>query len=184
MITNLNLSQMTEEVGKWCERKGWRDKPVTWGASMDLLHSEVSEMLEAYRLYAMNDATSTDSSDNPVPGAKPEGVASEIADLLIRLLDDCERYNVDLADQLGLCSPTMAIHEGDPFEDDLDGLHNMISLISMSGTPETNGTEGFADLYVVLHQFCMKHDIDLESEYKRKMAYNETREYRHGGKLL
>ena len=31
---------------------------------------------------------------------------------------------------------------------------------------------------------CARYGVDLEAEYERKIAYNRTREFRHGGKLL
>jgi hypothetical protein len=31
---------------------------------------------------------------------------------------------------------------------------------------------------------CEEYDIDIEKEYERKLAFNRTRPYRHGGKKL
>lgn len=124
-----SLAEMQAEVTEFCKAKGWADKPVSFGEAMAMLHSEVSEALEAWRQWGLHDATSEDASladalraslageDAALP--KPEGVGSEFADVLVRLLDDCERFG-----------------------------------------------------------------IDLEAEYERKMAYNRTRSYRHGGKRL
>jgi NTP pyrophosphatase (non-canonical NTP hydrolase) len=69
--------------------------PGTFGDRMALLHSEVSEAVEAYRRWGLDDATGEPTQDRPLP--KPEGVASEFADVLIRLLTECERFGVDLA---------------------------------------------------------------------------------------
>ena len=151
------LEDMQAEVTSWCERKGWKGEgsaPVTFGDTMALLHSEVSEALEAFRDWGLRDATETipvanvcplDGGDITTSGgrhsarcvkaacryegegvpdpspklAKPEGVGSEFADILIRLLDDCDRWGVD-----------------------------------------------------------------LRAEYERKMAYNERRPYQHGGRAL
>lgn len=82
---------------------------------MALLHEEVSEAGSAWRKHGLDDQTSPiHPSAFSVP--KPEGVGSEFADILIRLLDDCERF----------------------------GVH-------------------------------------LYTEYERKMEYNRTRPFRHGG---
>ncbi|SRR5216683_2636338 len=49
--------------------------------------------------------------------------------------------------------------------------------------PEGVGSE-FADLFIRLLDYCRRFGVDLEFEYERKAAYNRTREYRHGGKLI
>lgn len=107
-----SLAEMAGEVMAWCERKGWEPDPGrSFGDEMALLHSEVSEALEAYRTWKFDDPT--------VPGEKPEGVAAELADVLIRLL-----------------------------------------------------------------HYSAVHGFDLGAEYERKMAYNERRPWRHGGRTL
>lgn len=49
--------------------------------------------------------------------------------------------------------------------------------------PEGVGSE-FADIFIRLLHYSAVHDIDLIAETRRKMEYNKTREYRHGGKNL
>lgn len=115
------LAEMKAEVNEYCQAKGWRKHPLSFGDKIALLHSEVSEALEAYRNWGLEDATGIDEAGFVVKTSppKPEGVGSEFADVLIRLLDDCAYFG-----------------------------------------------------------------IDLEAEYERKMAFNRSRPYRHGGKAL
>lgn len=83
-VTTAALPQMQAEVAVLLRDMGWNDPPVSFGEAMALLHSEVSEALEAYRRWGLDDHTDA--------GSKPEGVGSEFADVLIRLLADCEQF--------------------------------------------------------------------------------------------
>jgi NTP pyrophosphatase (non-canonical NTP hydrolase) len=76
------------------EANGWFESDRTVGDDTALLHTEVSEMFEAYRDGGLGDQTAAPNADGtPV---KPEGFGSEAADVLIRLLDTCKRRGVDL----------------------------------------------------------------------------------------
>lgn len=112
------INEMTAQVRQVNIEKGWRTGDNTFGDYIALLHSELSEALEAYRDHRLADATDTERW-NVAGLPKPEGVGSEMADVLIRLLDTCDIYGVDLA-----------------------------------------------------------------AEFERKLAYNRTRPYQHGGRTL
>ena len=83
----MSLKEMQAEIREVNAANGWFESDRTVGDDIALLHSEVSEMFEAYRDGGLKDATATN---------KPEGFGSECADVLIRLLDTCERRGVDL----------------------------------------------------------------------------------------
>jgi NTP pyrophosphatase (non-canonical NTP hydrolase) len=119
------FARMQEEVFRLNNSKGWFDEDRSVGDMVALLHSEVSEILEAYRSWKFQDSTTGqvrfegDGSMTAATGPKPEGVGAEMADCLIRLLDMAKRW-----------------------------------------------------------------DVDLTAEFMRKMRYNWTRPYRHGGRHL
>lgn len=96
------IKAMTQAVREVNEANGWheQDKPRTVGEDCALLHSEITEAFEAWRHHGFADQT-----DHPDDGCeqhgefppKPEGWGSELADVLIRLLDTADRTGVDLA---------------------------------------------------------------------------------------
>lgn len=106
-----DLRKLQKEIHKIAQEKGWWKEEREFGTLIALIHSEVSEAMEAWRSeYGCVPETTFIST-------KPEGWAVELADAIIRILDVCAYYQVD-----------------------------------------------------------------LEPIINRKMAYNRTRPYRHGGK--
>jgi NTP pyrophosphatase (non-canonical NTP hydrolase) len=91
------IEEMQAEVYKNNVDHGWFDEDRDVGTDIALLHTEVSEMFEAFRATGLSDATDVVRGlghQRTLP--KPEGFGSEAADVFIRLLDTCERRGVDL----------------------------------------------------------------------------------------
>lgn len=190
----LTLAEMTAEIRAVNIEKGWRPAgggpgANTWGDYIALLHSEISEALEAYRDHRLNDSTLLRVAGGAVM-PKPEGVGSEFADILIRL--------VDMMDVFGKPLPGTTIAEivgewpaasveillvGEGFGGWMAWLHHWADKLWMepvSGMRWVVGQQVLAALGITAQHF----GIDLEAEYVRKIAYNRTRAFQHGGRTL
>lgn len=179
-----NLAHLVTEVVEVNRVNGWYEREPSFFEAMALVHSEVSEALEAWRRWGVKDAT--EPCRDPAPRlAKPEGVGSEFADVFIRLLDYTFRFGVDLdaAYQLHLeHAGVFGIH--DYFPDNADVLHCLVSRASERYSLGEKPDQAFAAILVFLLQLCELYDVDLMAEYRRKLKYNKTRGYRHGGKTI
>lgn len=72
------LRELQAAVKEVNQLNGWFDDPRPFAADVALLHSEVSEMYEGHRNHDIDNRN------------------EEAADILIRLLDTAERYDIDL----------------------------------------------------------------------------------------
>jgi NTP pyrophosphatase (non-canonical NTP hydrolase) len=198
-----SLADMTAEIRANNIEKGWRRAEGgpgdnTIGDYIALLHSELSEALEAYRDHRLQDATELyecpsegcygvkDCGDGHQALLKPEGVGSEFADVLIRLLDMCDIFGIDLfdmdvelADVATLDTPSAVADMAGllTFGDWIEWLHGTV-------TDSRRGRVSASYLMRALVTAAEHFEIDLTAEYKRKMAYNRTRSFQHGGRTL
>lgn len=85
-----SINEWAKEVHQNAVDHGWWDSQRSAGELLMLVVSEVSEAFEEIRNgHAM---TETYYSE----GGKMEGVPSELADVVIRVMDLCEYYGIDL----------------------------------------------------------------------------------------
>lgn len=85
-----SISELQKEVHQNAVNHGWWNEEQPFGTLIALCHSELSEALEETRNgRSMNETYISESG-------KLDGVPSELADVVIRIMDMCEHYGIDL----------------------------------------------------------------------------------------
>lgn len=172
-LTGYEIHKHQARVQDLNKAKGWYDDPVPFLQAMMLLVTEIDEARDAYREHGVT-----------------HEFKSELADVYIRLLDDCARYHVDLSTAIDVyrfpVRPTLG-------EIDFDLWLLVKPVVKASEEYRVHGLDYenkacsdiakcFAEIYHNLEAVCRGYGVELAKAFDLKMTVNWTRPYRHGGK--
>lgn len=210
----LNLYKFAKEVHENAVNHGWWDGDRSYAEICALIHSEWSEALEEYRsdkpmAYKVCTAGVEFCDCDGHPHAdqhsvcvndkkciyrqpKPEGIAVELIDGCIRILDylgmvDYLFFPLDIRSRFNLISE----HRKEKIN--TFSLPELIAklhvCVSESYTYSTLGEikdayEALDEAMIIACYWLMKQGVDVESIMLEKHEYNKNRPYRHGGKKI
>ena len=196
----MNLTDLQREAHAIAKEHGWWDEGRTFGDLIAEIHEGLSEARKAYRVNGIDswlerqyphsrDTQPLTHLDVPEEGDKPAGVASELADVVIRVADMAEHYGVGL-------DPAESIEDRDALDVCLAGVGSFGDWIARLHwiTAEATSYKGVASEHLVINalaslivgvQLMAAHyGIDLDAAVEAKMEYNRGRSYWHGWKAL
>jgi hypothetical protein len=130
---------------------------------------------------------------------KPEGIAIELADAVIRMLDICGHEQLDIGTAMESTPALMNSYArsflrqedaSTSFADLLAYLHEVVSCahVEYRVTPDKadrNTESYFAECILLIADYIARNsDTTLAACIRLKHAYNLSRPYRHGGKVV
>lgn len=172
------LIKLAEACHATAANKGWWESPRPTGEAYALMHSELSEALEAFR---------GNLNDDKVP--EHHGIDTELADTVIRILDWMAYHKIlgAAADTISRMAPTA---EADlkkkgtlnvTFPEFVNMMHKSLAISdNFHGSPNEAQLLG-ATVHAILVYGHFNRPKLLEALYA-KAKFNESRPYRHGGK--
>ena len=189
--TTTEQMRLIEASHRTAKNKGWwkmeRGKAVVEDMyeKAVLIVSELAEAFEDYRnasrdihtIYAVGSAGEEPwepkhMSMDPMP--KPDGFPIEMADAYIRICDLAGALDVEELDEL--------VIETDGEQRSMGKIIYGIMECVFKVEEFERHEDWFAALFAGIEGACRELDVDLSTAMTLKMAYNETRAHRHGGK--
>ena len=190
-----NLNEFAKEVHRNAVEHGWWEGERCTEEILALIHSEWSEALEEYRAgrplvwhkcpfnngvcenQEVHTADAPECAHCSPEMRKPEGVAVELIDGCIRILDflGARPFTIDN----DYVREGMELYEGEneKLPVFVNALHDRVS------NPEESVSESLSKAFGHVFQYLRNEGIDPVKVMIEKHEYNKKRPYKHGGKV-
>lgn len=188
----MNITEWAKEIHENAVAHGWWETKRSTGEVIALIHSELSEALEEARdnrpmMYVLGPNREEICTPCYFNGRKPEGVAVELADAVIRVLDAAAHVGMPLQDYDvawdELTAQQDKIKKGfDDFGTMVAFLHAITSDLYGALVNQERDHSIMATLVIVayIEEYLAHHGIDLWQVIELKHNYNKGRPYKHG----
>jgi hypothetical protein len=192
----LNLNEFAKDVHAVAVEHGWweGEENNDIDTKIALIHAEWSEALEEYRAgrpmvwrecgEAENDeelvcvenaciAWANGDCDICSRDNKPEGIAVELVDGVIRILDLMAAKDMDFAQTGYICGGKRT-------------LPQLVAILhyatAESAESESEAASRLISCIEAVREWLEEQGVDMDEILRLKHEYNKTRSYRHGGK--
>lgn len=199
------MAEWAKEIHENAVAHGWWEEDRTISEICALIHSELSEALEEARaerpmMYVMDEYNGEYIQNPKYFGAKkPEGIAVELADAVIRVLDwmaYCGKEGwLDIVEEQGeRIAAGYARSETEPEElpEFVAYLHDMVSMIHLRlmdidrvrgrgrKKRQTEAMAAAVSVVFLVNGWLRMKGVQLKEVMEIKHRYNKTRPYKHG----
>ncbi len=182
----LDLNAFAREVHAVSVEHGWweGEENNDIDTKIALIHAEWSEALEEYRagrpmVYVPITGSASEGGWryevdlNEFAGRKPEGIAVELVDGVIRILDLMAAKDIDFAQAGYICGGKRT-------------LPQLVAVLhyatAMSGPEDDDAASWLSGCIEAVREWLEDQGVDMDELMRLKHEYNKTRSYRHGGK--
>lgn len=202
----MNLNDFAKEVHENAVAHGWWDEERSDGTLRSLMHAELSEALEEYRakramvwhackLGGMCETQEVHQGDIGCDHCspqmrKPEGVAVELIDFVIRALDWMAKRELSFHESLNTVQAfiengTKKMDSGWWEDIRAFSLPDVVDVLHMLVCGFASHDVGFEETEAIGIVFVWLNlqGIDPEALMLEKHEYNKMRPYKHGGKV-
>lgn len=170
----MNYNAWAKEIHENAVKHGWYDKPISQYEYAVLFHSEISAAFEEYRK-GMPDVYWTGEICAPASDQEPHGIAIELIDLAIWLLDYACAMGLDVDDGAGEYHIIVPKIKG--FAHMIYILHDIVKHVVYDGL-KAFCVAAIRFIINTVEDYCKSKHLDFEGLLRLKHEYNKT----HGGK--